>query len=262
MAPVTRREQRDHTVAWRELEASLPGDAPGLFAASDAAACPEPVRRYLGAAVADGTPRAPAARLWMRGRIKLGRWAPFRARQLLAPRFGTVWEARVAGVVSGSDHYVAGTGAMAWRLLGLFPVVRAAGPDVTRSAAGRVAGESVWVPTALAPPGGAAWRAVADDRIATDVRIDGHTISVEHRLDGAGRVLSSRFQRWGDPDRTGSFARHPFGLETSAWRSFGSVTVPSAGTVGWHHGTDRWEAGAFFRFEITRYELVAGRPGS
>jgi hypothetical protein len=58
---------------------------------------PAAAQRYLTTAVAPGTPLAPAARLSMRGRIRLGRWLPFRAGQLLAPRHGTVWKATVAG---------------------------------------------------------------------------------------------------------------------------------------------------------------------
>jgi hypothetical protein len=38
---------------------------------------------------------------------------------------------------------------MRWRLLGLIPVITAAGPDVTRSARGRLAGEIALLPTAF-----------------------------------------------------------------------------------------------------------------
>jgi hypothetical protein len=40
------------------------------------------------------------------------------------------------------------------------------------------------------------------------------------------------------------------------------VTIPSSGRVGWHFGTDRWpDDGEFFRFTITRYELLThGTP--
>ena len=41
-----------------------------------------------------------------------------------------------------------------------------------------------------------------------------------------------------------------------AQRSFGGVTIPSAGRVGWFFGTDRWPGGEFFRFEITDLRLV------
>jgi hypothetical protein len=96
---------------------------------------PEPVRR-LAQAIAPGTPLATSARLRMRGRIKVGRWLPFRAHQVLNPHHGFVWTARAAGVIAGSDRHLDGDGGMEWKLAGLLTVAHAQGPDVARSAAG------------------------------------------------------------------------------------------------------------------------------
>ena len=63
--------------------------------------------------------------------------------------------------------------------------------------------------------------------------------------------------RWGDPDETGTWGLHPFGVEVTGHRSFAGLTVPARGTAGWHYGTDRWTEGAFFRFEITGHEPLA-----
>lgn len=242
---------------WARLETlvrALP--VRGGFRPEVVADAPEPVQRYFEAGIAPGTPLAAAVRLEMRGSIKIGRWLPFRARQLLAPSLGTVWEARVAGVISGSDRYVAGFGGMDWKLFGLRRIVHAEGPDVSRSAAERAAGESIWVPTALVPTAGVEWTAVADDRIAVEVDTDGRRTRVEHALDPSGAPVSSSFARWGDPDNTGRWGRHPFGVEVTGQGTFDGVTIPARGRAGWHFGTDRWESGIFFRFEITGYELV------
>jgi len=56
-------------------------------------------------------------------------------RQLLAPLLGTVWSARVAGVIVGSDRYVSGARGMDWRVLGMLPLVHGTGDDVMRSSA-------------------------------------------------------------------------------------------------------------------------------
>jgi hypothetical protein len=143
---------------------------------------------------------------------------------------------------------------MDWRLLGVIPLVHAEGPDVSRSAAERAAGESIWVPTALLPGSGSSWT-LDEDRLGVAVVVDGHGVRLEHRIDEGGRLLSSSFQRWGDPDKSGMWALHPFGVQVTAYRTFGGVTIPSAGRAGWHFGTDRWASGEFFRFEITDYEL-------
>lgn len=98
---------------------------------------PEPVRRLLGRAIAPGTPHWASGRLRMRGSIKLGRWLPFRAREVLTPHQEFVWAARIAGVVTGADRYTGGRGSMEWKLAGLIRLVQADGPDVSRSAAER-----------------------------------------------------------------------------------------------------------------------------
>jgi hypothetical protein len=92
---------------------------------------PEPARRWLSHAIEPGTPLWSRAELTMRGRIKLGRWRPFTARQVLAPPDGYLWAAtaRVAGLpVTGYDRLGSGAGEMRWRLLRLIPVLTAAGP--------------------------------------------------------------------------------------------------------------------------------------
>jgi hypothetical protein len=245
------------TPEWTELEEGARAlSSTGRFGPGTVESLPEPGARYLTASIRDGTPLAAGARLSMRGRIKIGRWLPFRARQLLVPRLGTVWEARVAGAISGSDRYVRGAGGMDWRLLGAVRLIHAAGPDVSRSAAQRAAGESIWVPTALARPGEATWSAAGADHINAAVHTDGHEVVLDHEIDVIGQLRASRFDRWGDPENTGTWQAHPFGVEVSGYGSFGGVTIPTRGRAGWHHGTPRWEDGIFFRFEITRYELL------
>jgi hypothetical protein len=85
----------------------------GAFTERELEGLPNPVRRYLRASIAPGRPLAQSARLRMRGSVKQGRfWLPFRARQILAPRYGFVWAARVGGVLIGSDPYMDGLGTM------------------------------------------------------------------------------------------------------------------------------------------------------
>lgn len=243
------------TPAWRELESTVQSAAPiGGDAPEEVA---EQVTRYFAAAFEPDATLAPAAVMTMRGSIKIGRWLPFSARQLLAPRMGTVWEATVAGIIRGSDRYVNGSGGMTWKLFGLVPIVRVDGVDVSRSAAERAAGESIWVPSAVAPASGVDWRSTGANSIAAVIDTDGHLVEVEHRIDELGRLTSSSFLRWGDPDRTGTWAQHRFGVEVHEHARFGSVQIPSRGEAGWHHGTGRWREGIFFRFELTDYALLA-----
>lgn len=136
------------------------------------ASLPAIVQTHFRRSLPADAPVVPAARFDMRGRIKVGRWLPFSATEVLAPLRGFVWSVRVLRVlVRGGDRYLDGEGHMRMALLGVVPVVDASGEDLSRSAAGRC----------------------------------------------------------------------------------GGVEIPSAGTVGWHFGTDRWPEGEFFRYELTSW---------
>lgn len=237
-------------------------DAPGdPFDPDEVAALAEPVRRFFAASIAPGTPAWRSVRLRMRGRIRIGRWVPFRATETLTPRRGFVWRARAAGVVWGSDRYLDGVGAMHWKLLGLLGVMDADGPDVGRSAAGRAGAEALWLPTVLLPRFGTTWEAIDDRSITARFSVDDTPIALHHTIDDAGRVTASVFDRWGDPDRTGTFGWHPCGGTVAGWGTFDGMTIPTAGSFGWGYGTDRWEDGEFFRYRLTSVEPVAAPPG-
>jgi hypothetical protein len=246
-APAAARSLR---AEWARLAS---GPAPQRrFAADLVTGLPEPARRWLTHAVAAGTPLWPRVQLTMRGKIRLGAWRPFTARQLLAPPHGFIWAAtaRVAGLpVTGFDRYSSGSGQMRWRLLGLIPVMTGAGPDVTRSAAGRLAGEGIcWLPTAFT---GADWSAGPDtDTAVATWRIGDEEEAVQLRVGRDGRLQEALVQRWGNPDGQ-PFGRYPFGVAVEAERTFGGATLPSVLRAGWGWGTDRQEAGEFFRAEIT-----------
>ena len=243
----------------RELRTRL-ADLPtsGSFSEAEVEGLPDPVRRYLVASIAPGTALATSARFRMRGSIKLGkRWVPFRAREVLAPHHGFAWSAR-AGVIVGSDRYADGHGAMNWKVFGVVRVVRAEGPDVSLSAAGRAAAEAVWVPTALLPRFGVVWTATGPHHITASYRLDEVGIELHYMLGDDARARSVVFERWGDPDNTGTWGHHPFGFEATGYSTFDGVTIPNAGRAGWFYGTDRWNEGEFFRSEITDYHLVTG----
>ena len=240
--------------ATRALEARLLRPAgPEGFDPAGLDGLAEPVRRHLTQAIAPGMPLHTSARLAMRGRIKVGRWLPFRARQVLSPGHGFVWTARAAGVITGTDRYLDGAGAMRWRLAGLVPVAAGEGPDVSRSAAGRAGAEGIWLPTALLPRFGVRWAAPAGDRVTAAFAVGETPLELELRLDGAGRIVSLQFDRWGDPG-DGRFGWHRFGGEITGYAGFAGLTIPSAGRLGWFHGSDRWEQGEFFRYRITGLE--------
>jgi hypothetical protein len=236
---------------------------PGRFDPAELDGLPEPVRRHLAMAVAPGTPLATSARLAMRGSIKVGRWLPFRARQVLDPHHGFVWAARAAGLITGTDRYLDGAGVIDWKLAGLVTVAHGEGPDVSRSAAGRAGAEAIWLPTALLPRSGVRWSAPAHDQVTAAFAVGETPVELQLRLDEVGRVVALAFDRWGDPGGGAGFGWHRFGGEVTGYASFGGLTIPSAGRLGWFWGSDRWPEGEFFRYRITELQPVgpAGPAG-
>jgi hypothetical protein len=149
---------------------------------------------------------------------------------------------------------------MDWKLAGLVRVVHAEGPDISRSAAGRAGAEGIWLPTALLPRFGVRWSASADDRLTAAFCVGETPLELRLRLDGAGRIASLAFDRWGDPDGDGRFGWHRFGGRITGYASFGGLTIPAAGRLGWGWGGDGWARGEFFRYRITALEPSGGEP--
>jgi len=243
--PAARRLTRE----WQRLTGS--DRAAGRFDPAALDGLPEPARRWLTHAIAPGTPLWRSVELSMTGRIKLGSWRPFTARQVLCPPTGFIWaaRARIAGLpVTGYDRLCSGTGEMRWRVLGLVPVMSAAGPDVTRSAAGRLAGEAVLVPTSCVH---ATWSPGRDpDRAVLTACVDGSRESAELHVGPDGSLLEVSLDRWGNPDG-GGYARHPFGVSVDEETDFGGITIPSVLRAGWGSGAGGAAGGEFFRARIT-----------
>ena len=141
---------------------------------------------------------------------------------------------------------------MRWRLLAMVPVVNASGPDLTRSAAGRLAAEGVMCPTAFQR---CRWEAAGPDRVTAVWSIGGRDEAVELHVDADGRLREARMQRWGDPDDS-PFGAYPFGVEVLEERAFDGVLLPSRLRAGWWFGTDKEAEGEFFRATITAATLT------
>lgn len=226
---------------------------------------PVAAARYLLHALAPGAPLANAVHLRMRGDIKLdGRWWPFAAEQVVHWERGFVWKAkaRVRGLpVVGFDRLLDGEAEMRWKLLGLFPVMTASGPDVARSAAGRMAGEALWLPGVFLRDG--VGFAEEGDELVVEVAAHGAKTRVHLGLSARGSVSTFRYLRWGDPDKQG-FREVPFGGRVENERTIDGVTFPSKLRIGWYFGAEdetshseptRFDReGEFFRCELEDLE--------
>jgi hypothetical protein len=241
-----------------ELWASEPERPVRTFDPSRIQSLPVAVKRFLGHAIEPGAPLYQAIRLRMRGEIKLGRWRPFEAEQVIRWGRGMVWRAKAKlGPLSikGQDSIVDGVGEMRWRLAGIIPVMSADGPDISRSAAGRLELEATLLPSVLLDDD-VRWRPSEDDHIAqAHVHVPGDEGLITLDVDDAGHLRSASIPRWGNPEG-GGFHEVPFGVHLRGQVRAAGYAIASEIRAGWYFGTPRFESeGEFFRGEILSFEL-------
>ena len=225
---------------------------------------PPPARRFLARALPAGVPLSPMVELGMEGEIKLGgRWLGFTAEQILRAGVGFVWAPVVGGRLLrfvGADALGPDGARMEFRLHGRIPIVRGTGPDIRRSAQGRLAAETVvWLPQAVAPQSGARWIGVDDDRAIVTINAAGTDVDVEVEVDQDGQIRWLGLQRWNGsakPPAYGSFGGSVDAIHTAG----NGVRIAGDGTVGWDWHTPEQSDGVFFRYRITAADFVAGPP--
>jgi hypothetical protein len=138
---------------------------------------------------------------------------------------------------------------MRWRLLGIIPLMAASGPDITRSSAGRLAAEYVWLPPALCGED-VLWSAPEPSHPVASLKAQGERVDLTLSVDGEGRLKSLGMPRWGNP-AGGEFRYEDFGAVVEQEGSFGGYTIPTRLRVGWYFGTERFELeGEFFRVTV------------
>lgn len=225
---------------------------------------PAVARRYLEHAIPPSTELARTVELDLRGSIlQKGRWFSFTAHERLDAGVGFHWGARLRWgplVLTGVDQLRSGQASLDFRLFGRLPFLHASGPDIVRSARGRLAIESLWLPAAAHPGLGAKW-AVPDptrpNRAEVRLAVDGQEAVVVVVVDSDGRLESACVPRWGDPTESGSYGLHPFGGVLETENTFDGYTIPGRLRAGWGFGTPAYRES--FRFEITHASFPRAR---
>jgi hypothetical protein len=151
------------------------------------------------------------------------------------PRPMATWAARARlGPlrISGFDRFAGGTGEMRWRLLGHVPVVNATGPDLDRSAAGRVALDAMLVPTAFLSPL-VSWSDGPRPGSATaGWTVGARTLQTELGVGRDGELRSVVMPRWGNPDGHAGGSTRAAASSPARPASAGSDFQPRCGPGG------------------------------
>jgi hypothetical protein len=241
---------------WRALTEGT-GD-PASFHPDLVSGLPAPARRWLVHAIAPGAQLRHAAVFTQHGEIKVGRWQRFEADWALAPLDGFIWAARThlgPVCIAGFDRFTGGAGEMRWRLFGVVPFIGAGGPDISRSAMGRLAGEFCFVPAvALSPHVG--WERIDDHRVAAHLDLKGRDHRVTLTVGRSGALCRVDLERWGDPDHK-TFRAHRFTAVFHGGEvSFDGFTIPAQAHAGWWDCPDDCADESFIRFTIDRARYV------
>jgi hypothetical protein len=226
------------------------------FTVSLLAGLDEPVRRYLGHAIRDGAELGAGVKLTMTGRIKVGPWLAFSARQICDGR-SFAWRARVGvgplTALAVVDRFADGAGSMEGRLFARIELFRADDENTTRSAAGRAALEAVYTPASLLPQRGVHWRADSECEIVATWDVPPERPELRLRIDDRGALRSYRVSRWGNVGQK-EFGYIPCGCEVEAESPFGDLVVPSRVAGAWWFGTPRHAP--FYRAAISALTAV------
>ena len=225
---------------------------------------PEVVQRYLEHAIAPSVALADTVEVEMAGAtMQKGRWFSFVARERLEAGTGFHWAGRLRYgplVLTGVDQLHSGRASLDFRLFGVVPFLRASGPDVVRAARGRLAIESMWLPSSAHPELGARWSTpepAEPNRAEIRLTVDGEEAVVKLVVAADGRVESAWVRRWGDPMGSGTYGLHPFGGVLDGETSFGDYTIPARLRAGRDFGTPAYRES--FRFEINRASFSRSR---
>ena len=230
MTPSSDRHGDGRTVAdWGNRLRGGPSDK--VFSSAELEGLPEPVRRYLGQRsrrgrrwrYVHGCGCAVASRSAVGCRFRPAR-CPTRTRVSSGPPVRQESSQAPTGISTGQAPWTGSS--------------RAWSPSRTRM--GRRVPERGWPSWRRRDLGADSPAApfrrdlVAADEAHVTARLHlGPTpVEINLDLDPGGRIRSVLFDRWGDPDQTKSWAWHPFGGEITGYRSFGGLTVPSAGRFG------------------------------
>ncbi len=217
---------------------------------------PDAAQRYLLHAIAPGAVLSTCVEVEMEGRFRSkpgGQWMAMRGSELLALPGGFIWRAEIGGFLrfSGYDLYAGGQGQMSWKLWGVLPLLTASGPDVDRSARGRLVAEAAaWLPAALLPAYGARWEPINDQVAVVRLSVDGEEFPITVRINEDGAAKAFQLDRWGNHlTPNNEWATIPSAAICRAEKTFSGITIPSELSAAWWTGSDR--EFEFFEAHIT-----------
>ena len=187
-------------------------------------------------------------------RLAGDRWWRFRAvQELWAEEVRFCWRARFR-LFRVEDSYAGGDGRLDARLLGLVPIVRARGPELSVGEAYRYLGELPWVPPAWTRNPALEWRELDERTREVAAAVAGARAVVRIELDERGDAVSVSAAARPALEGKGTVER-PWGGAFADYRTLGGLRVPARGEAWWDLPDGRRP---YWRGRVTALEVRAG----
>lgn len=222
----------------------------------DLAGLPDPVRKWLENSQIIGKEIITTARLKQKGLMRTkkdGPWIPVQAQQYFrVDEPGFVWKAKVKMSplleLSGLDIYREGKGKMSIKMLSLFPVVDATGPEMDHSTMLRYLAEMQWFPSAALNPY-IQWEPIDDNTAKATMTYNGVTASGVFTFNDEGELVRFMTKRYRELD--GQFVLTDWGGINKQYKTFNGIRIPSKSDIIWVEPTGEFN---WFQCEITDLE--------
>ncbi|MCG8554254.1 MAG: hypothetical protein MJD61_03045 [Proteobacteria bacterium] len=224
---------------------------------------PPPVRRYLRKAGVLGRPRVHHFKASWQGRIRAGAdepWMEFTAEQHNWPnepaRFFFM-KAKRSGVPLDVYHaFAGGTASMRVRLLSLFPLVDARGPEMTRAETVTLFNDiCVLAPAELVDPE-IHWQPLNDRSARGHYTVGSNTVSAVLWFGETGDLVDFVSDDRLAASRDGKhFVQQRWSTPVGQYRNFGPVRVPGRGEGRWHPPEGEY---AYLEIELLDLQLNPG----
>jgi len=231
-----------HSVA---EEARTRAASGGTYDTSMITDLPEPVQRYFGFTLTDGTTIPTGVKIGMTGTIAPNGGADAMPMMMSANEVIALPNGFVSCIetqegprrFSGTDALIDGVSWSRFWTFAIVPVGRAGGSeDHWKASFGRMVAEAAfWSPASLLPREGIVWSAPDPSIARATVTHRGFSQSVDITLREDGAPVRVEIDRWAERD--GAFGWRPFGGTMSDFAAFGGITVPRRVEGGYDIGT-------------------------
>lgn len=231
-----------------------------ILTAADLSQLPAPVRVYLERVGAVGRPRVTNVHATFRAKIRGAPddpWMQGTAEQyetFAPPERLFFMEARRGGLPVQVLHRYGGHGAtMDVRLFGLFTILDASGPQMTRSETVTLLNDICFLAPAALVDLPVEWEVLDQTRVRATFAQAGHTVSAVLRFDREGDLVDfesrDRYQMDRRPPRRSRWSTPFFAPE-----EFDGFRLPSGGEARWGEPGEEWIYGDF-RLRSLRYNV-------